>query len=202
MASHDHGAWTGWKAGAYALFHRNPASSRAVVEWARLRPDMQVLDVGCGTGAAVIAAAPLLIEGAVVGIDPSPDFVRIASHRAHHLPNASFQIAAAEELPFASHRFDLAWSVHSTHHWHDLTGGFGEVRRVLRQGGRFLIVERHVADRPWGISSQQAEALAHTLAETGFVSVGVDERMLRRTREYLITGEIPSDDDALSAGAG
>ncbi|MFH2073690.1 MAG: class I SAM-dependent methyltransferase [Actinomycetota bacterium] len=197
MTDHTHGAWTGWKARTYSLLHRNPASSRAVAGWARLRPDMRVLDVGCGAGAAAITAAPLLDEGSVFGIDPSADFVRIAGRRARRLGNVSFRVASAEEMPFPADRFDVAWSVHSTHHWHDLKAGLAEVRRVLRPGGRFLVVERSDADRPWGISPEHAQMLANLLTGLGFVGATVEEQTLGRATEYLITGEVPGPDDDL-----
>ncbi len=198
----EHSAWTGWKAWAYAFLHRNPASSRAVVEWAQLRQDMQVLDIGCGSGAAVLAAAPLLVEGAAVGVDPSPDFVRIARRRARRLPNASFEIAPAEQLPFADARFDVAWSVHATHHWDDIVAGLNETERVLRPGGTFLVVERDDAKEAWGISKEEAEALAGTLAEVGFVNVRLDERAVGRSHEYLITGETSASTDEPSLKTG
>lgn len=194
MTDHAHGAWTGWKARAYALLHRNPASSRAVPGWARLRPDMQVLDIGCGAGAAAMAAAPLLSEGSVVGVDPSADFVRIANRRARRLGNVSFRVARAEELPFGDGCFDVAWSVHSTHHWGELKAGLAEVRRVLRPGGRLLIVERSDADRPWGISVEHAQMLANLLAGLGFAEASVAEQTLGSAREYLITAEVPEVD--------
>lgn len=131
----------------------DPASNRAVVAWAQLEPDMRVLDIGCGTGAAVSAAARLLPGGQVVGVDPSSDFVRVARRRSHKILNASFHVATAEELPFDGETFDVVWSVDSTHHWHRLGAGIGEAARVLRPSGRFLIVERHDPRRPWGINS-------------------------------------------------
>jgi ubiquinone/menaquinone biosynthesis C-methylase UbiE len=191
MSGHQHGAWTGWKAWVYVLLHRRPPTSRAVVEWARLQPDWHVLDIGCGTGAAVAAAASLLTQGSAVGIDPSPDFIRIARRRSRALPNVSFEVAAAEEIPFPAGHFDLAWSVHSTHHWHHQVRGFTEARRVLRPHARLLVVERHVDDRPWGISSAQAETLAADLAAAGFSEVTVEERRLGRAREHLITARAP-----------
>jgi ubiquinone/menaquinone biosynthesis C-methylase UbiE len=191
MSGHQRGAWTGWKAWAYALLHRRPATGRAVVEWARLQPDWRVLDIGCGTGAAVTAAARLLNQGSATGIDPSPDFIRIARRRSRALPNVSFEVAAAEEIPFPAGHFDLAWSVHSTHHWHHPARGFAEACRVLRAGGRLLVIERHVDDRPWGISIAQAEALAADLAAAGFAKVAVEERRLGRAREHLITARTP-----------
>lgn len=193
--NHQHGAWTGWKARAYALLHRNPAASRGVVEWAQLRPDMQVLDIGCGSGAAVIAAAPLVSAGAVVGVDPSPDFVRMATRRTRKLSNVAFEVAAAEQLPFADSRFDLAWCVHSVHHWDDLSAGFREALRTLNPGGRFLIVERDDAKRSWGISPEQAQEFASRLADNGFDDVAVEERTAGRSREFLISGKKPVGDD-------
>jgi ubiquinone/menaquinone biosynthesis C-methylase UbiE len=192
MTGHDDHDWTGWKASLYALLRRNPASNRAVVEWAELRPDMHTLDVGCGAGAAVIAAALQLPEGAAVGVDPSPDFVRIARRRARRLTNVEFEAAAAERLPFDANRFDVAWSVHSTHHWHDLDVGIGEVRRVLRPGGRFLIVERHEPGKPWGVSTDEAQALAATMTGAGFLQVIVNERPIKRNNEFLVTGSLPT----------
>jgi ubiquinone/menaquinone biosynthesis C-methylase UbiE len=194
MTGHDDHAFTGWKAALYALLHRNPASNRAVVDWAELRPGMDTLDVGCGTGAAVLAAAPQLPDGTAVGVDPSDDFVRIARRRARRLANVEFQVAVAERLPFDSGRFDVVWSVHSSHHWHDLASGIAEVRRVLRPGGRFLIVERHDPDKPWGISMDEAESLSETMTKSRFLQVTVDERPVKRITEFVIAGSTPAED--------
>jgi ubiquinone/menaquinone biosynthesis C-methylase UbiE len=191
MGADDFNGWSGWRGRLYALLHRNPASNRAVVEWANLQPDMSALDVGSGTGAAVITAAPVLSQGMVVGVDPSADFVQIARRRARHLTNVGFEIAAAENLPFEANSFDIVWSVHSSHHWHDFGTGSGEAQRVLRPAGQLLIVERHDPDRPWGITTDQAHALADALAAAGFVEVAVEERPVGRGREFLIRGTAP-----------
>jgi SAM-dependent methyltransferase len=97
-------------------------------------------------------------------------------------------VATAEVLPFDSARFDVVWSVHSTHHWHHLGAGMGEAFRVLRHGGRFLVGERHDPGRPWGISTEQANNLAEALTAAGFVDVVVEERRVGRPREFLIWG--------------
>ena len=193
MAGHDDHNWSGWKAWLYAILHRNPASNRAVAEWAELQPYMHSLDVGCGTGAAVMAAASRVPDGIAVGVDPSSDFVRIARRRARRLPNVEFEFGAAEQLPFESGRFDVAWTVHSSHHWHDLDAGIAEVRRVLRPGGRFLIVERDDPGKPWGISAEEAQALAATMTNVGFSQVTVDERSVKRKREFLVAGSSSID---------
>jgi ubiquinone/menaquinone biosynthesis C-methylase UbiE len=191
MNQHNTHPWTAVKAQLYATFHRNPATNRAVVQWANLRPDMHILDLGCGTGSAVSAAAAHLPDGTAVGIDPSPTFVQIAKRRTRDTTNVVFDVAAAERLLFEPNRFDIAWSVHSTHHWSDLDAGISEVRRVLRPNGRFLIVERHDPAKPWGISIDEAQALAETMTGAGFLHVTVNERPVNRNREILITGTTP-----------
>ncbi len=128
--------------------------------------------------------------------------INTTSRRARHLGNVGFETATVEQLPFLSHRFDLGWSVHATHHWDDLAGGFKETRRVLRPGGRFLIVELHDAGRSWGISTEQAHGLANTLVDTGFINAAVDEREAGRNREFLISGEKPIADDEPPASGG
>lgn len=183
-----HKWWHGWRVRLYALVHRNPASNRAAVHWAQLEPNMRVLDIGCGTGAAVNTAAPKLAHGQVIGVDPSADFIRIARRRTQKASNAFFQVATAEELPFENATFDVIWSVHSTHHWHHLGAGIGEALRVLRRGGRFLVVERHNPGRPWGINSVQANGLSAALTAAGFADVVVEEHRVGWTREFLIWG--------------
>lgn len=188
MSRNDTHQWSGWKAHLYALAHRNPASNRAVVEWAQLEPDMRALDMGCGTGAAVNAAARILTSGQAVGVDPSPDFIRIARHRPRKAGNASFHVGTAEDLPFDNEAFDIVWSVHSTHHWKHLEAGISEAHRVLCDGGRFLAVEHHDPGRPWGISADQASTLAEALDAVGFDDVSVEERRAGQAREFLIGG--------------
>jgi ubiquinone/menaquinone biosynthesis C-methylase UbiE len=100
-------------------------------------------------------------------------------------------MAAAEQLPFEPNRFDVAWSVHSTHHWRDLDAGISEVRRVLRPDSRFLIVERYDPAKPWGISVDEAQALAETMTRAGFLHVTVNELPTNRDKEFLVAGTTP-----------
>jgi ubiquinone/menaquinone biosynthesis C-methylase UbiE len=184
-------AWSGWTARLYAWFHRHPAAGRAVVERAGLEAQMRVLDIGCGTGAAIIEAASHLTAGAAVGVDPSPEFIRIAHRRARGLANVTFELGAAEHLPLAAHQFDVTWSIHSAHHWADRAAGVAEAFRVICPAGRFLVVERQASDRPWGISAAEAQQLADTMAQAGFVDVEIDKLAVGRRNELVISGRVP-----------
>ena len=188
MAPGDHYTWSGWRAWLHALFQRRSASNQAVTDWAGLQPNMDVLDVGCGAGSAVIIAATMLPNGTAVGVDPSADFIKIAKRRSRHAGNVDFVQSTAEDLPFGAETFDVVWSVHSAHHWRDVATGVRETLRVLRPGGRLLIVERLDPKRPWGIGPDQARNLAEVLSAAGFVDVSNDQRRVAKGEEFLITG--------------
>lgn len=189
MRAADNHEWTGWKARLYAMLHRSPASNTAVADWAKLEPGMRVLDIGCGPGAAVIAAAPRIPQGEAIGVDPSPDLIHIARRRSRKINNVTFRLGAAESLPCETESFDMAWAVHSAHHWHHVGGGVGEARRVLRPDGRLLVVERHGGS--WGITTERANSLGEALGVAGFVDIQIEERSLGRSREFVIHGAAP-----------
>ena len=98
----------------------------------------RILDCGCGGG---VLARSLTADGAVVtGIDPSE--AAIATARSN-VPDATFEIAAAERLPFADGSFDAAIFMNALHHVpvHAMSGALAEVRRVVVEGGRVIVIE-------------------------------------------------------------
>lgn len=111
---------------------------RWVLRRAGLRPGMRLLDVGTGTGLVARAAAQILGDSrAVVGLDPSAGMLQQARLR---LPGPLVQ-GLAEALPFAGDRFDALSMGYALRHVADLGVAFTEFRRVLRPGGRLLILE-------------------------------------------------------------
>ncbi|MFQ5968535.1 MAG: class I SAM-dependent methyltransferase [Acidimicrobiia bacterium] len=172
--------WSRIQAELYALFGRNPRSNRLVVELAEPAPDHVTLDVGCGPGAAVRAAAPLVRRA--VGVDNSAAMVRIAARRSGDMTNVEYQVGSAEALPFAAATFDRVWTVHAFHHWSEQSAGIAEALRVLRPDGRFLVVEHH-SRRSHGLTTPEAEALTERLIGAGFS----DARVERHRKELVIT---------------
>ena len=102
-----------------------------------LQGDDRLLDVGCGTGAAVRDAAPR-VERAV-GVDLSPAMIARARQLAADLPNAEFQEADSERLPFDDAAFTAILCTTSFHHYPDPRRAIREMARVLAPSGRVVI---------------------------------------------------------------
>lgn len=113
----------------------------------------RVLDVGCGTGTLAIAAKQRVgATGLVHGVDAAAEMIARARDKAAHstLP-ITFEIAAAQSLPFADASFDIVLCTLALHHLPETAraAALVEMRRVLRPGGRVLIVEIGHGHGPW-----------------------------------------------------
>ena len=107
-------------------------------------PGERVLDIGVGPGllAAEIAAA-VGPEGAVSGIDLSETMLAMAATRAERDGSARIElrIAGAEELPYPDATFDAVVSTQVFEYVPDVPRAIGEIWRVLRPGGRVLLLD-------------------------------------------------------------
>jgi demethylmenaquinone methyltransferase / 2-methoxy-6-polyprenyl-1,4-benzoquinol methylase len=103
-----------------------------------LKPGHAVLDVACGTGLVAVEAAKIL-GGAenITCLDPSEGMLAVARTK---LP-ARFVQGRAEALPFPDQSFDFLTMGYALRHVTDLTTTFREYHRVLRPGGKALILE-------------------------------------------------------------
>jgi len=111
---------------------------RFALRRAGLRPGMKLLDVATGTGLVAKAALQLgLPPQDVVGLDPSSGMLRQNQRRQ---PIALVQ-GFGETLPFADESFDFITMGYALRHVEDLVVLFSEFRRVLRKGGKILVLE-------------------------------------------------------------
>jgi len=101
----------------------------------RLRPDAEVLDIGCGSGTITTGLARR--AGRVVGLDMSAEVVDAA--RAHaddcRLSNASFEVGSVYDLPWDDNSFDVVYAHQVLQHLSDPVRALKEAQRVLRPGG-------------------------------------------------------------------
>jgi ubiquinone/menaquinone biosynthesis C-methylase UbiE len=106
-----------------------------------LRGAARVLDVGCGAGHLSFALARTV--GAIVASDLSADMLAAVAVEAKRrtLENLTTQRASVESLPFESASFDAVCTRFSAHHWTNLRRGVAEMRRVLKPGGRLIVID-------------------------------------------------------------
>lgn len=103
-----------------------------------LRPGMHVLDVACGTGLVAAGAAKVLGSAEnITCLDPSSGMLEEARKKLA----ARFVQGRAEALPFPDGSFDFLTMGYALRHVTDLEQTFAEYHRVLRPGGRALILE-------------------------------------------------------------
>jgi demethylmenaquinone methyltransferase/2-methoxy-6-polyprenyl-1,4-benzoquinol methylase len=123
---------------ALMSFGFGPRFRRSTLRRAGLTADMTVLDVAVGTGALARAALALLdARGRVVGVDPS--FGMLA--QAQKLGRIALAQGLAEHLPFRDGAFDFVTMGYALRHVADLRRTFAEYHRVLRPGGRLVILD-------------------------------------------------------------
>jgi len=103
-----------------------------------LRPGHHLLDVACGTGLVALEAAKILgTSSNITCLDPSAGMLAVARTKL----SARFVQGRAEALPFPDDSFDFLTMGYALRHVSDLETAFREYRRVLKPGGKLLILE-------------------------------------------------------------
>jgi SAM-dependent methyltransferase len=143
-----------------------------VIDKLSLRGDERVLDVGCGHGLMLVAAAKRLTTGRAIGVDiwqkqdqagNSPE-ATMANARAEGVASrVELRDGDARQLPFDDATFDAVVSSWALHNIYDADGraqALREIARVLKDGGRLALIDiRHGTD------------YARTLRECGMMDV-------------------------------
>ena len=130
---------------------------KRAVELAEVGPDSRVLDVATGTGDLAFALAEAIGadgSGSVVGGDFSEQMLKIARDKAAAgavgpaTASVKFEQANALLLPHANDEFDAATVGFGVRNFSDLDQGLRELARVVRPGGRVVILEMTTPQRP------------------------------------------------------
>lgn len=102
------------------------------------RPDMEVLELGCGTGSTAIAHAPYVKH--IRAIDVSSKMLEIAQAKAdaEHADNITFEQSAIEDISVPDHSLDAVLALSILHLVQDRDDVIAKVRRMLKPGGIFV----------------------------------------------------------------
>jgi ubiquinone/menaquinone biosynthesis C-methylase UbiE len=202
QANREFGRWSGSYDRSilqWLLFH--PAH-RAIIARIRARFDEQplsILDVGCGTGVFAARIREALPRAKVWGVDLVAAMLargrsRWRTHRGHVAPVQG----DSERLPFAGGAFDVVTCANSFHHYPHQERAVAEMRRVLKPGGRFILVDG-CRDGPWGwfiydicvtgvegdVSHASAKRVRELFAYGGFVET--TQNVHRGLAPFLLT---------------
>src|SRR5262245_41113826 len=157
--------------------------ARLAADLTAVEPSDHVVDIGCGPGVAAREAAR---RGATMtGVDPAPVMLRLARVLTRSGTSVTWVEGAAEAVSLAPASATVVWSISSVHHWQDLDVGLSEVRRLLSPGGRFLVIERHLAQPRsgrggHGWTDQQAATFVERCEQVGFTDFRVQRHAGRR----------------------
>ncbi len=149
---------------------------RLTVDRAQIKAGDHVLDVGCGTGDLTLLAQERTgPTGQVAGLDAAPEMIEVARGKAKRKHSAvDFRVGLIEQLPFPTASFDVVLSSLMMHHLPDdlKRQGLREIRRVMKPGGRLVII-----DFKGLLEAQKVVAL---VKEAGFTQVDMQTVWLNR----------------------
>jgi ubiquinone/menaquinone biosynthesis C-methylase UbiE len=139
------------------------------------QPGERVLDVGSGPGYLLASIAEAVgPTGAAHGVDPSPAMNTVAATRTDALPWVHIDDGDAVALPYPDGAFDAAVSTQVYEYVTDIAGALGELRRVLRPGGRALILDTDADSLVWHTADRE-----------------LHRRVLAAWEEHLVHARLP-----------
>ena len=128
----------------------------ATLRMLNLQPGEVVLDIGSGPGIMAQEIANRVGEaGTVYGVDISDDMLAIAEQRCADLLNVEFQKADALSLPFDDNYFDVVVSTQVYEYVDNIDLALDELYRVLKPGGRVLILDTDWDSSVWHTSNRE-----------------------------------------------
>lgn len=144
------------------------------------KPQNHVLEIGFGGGVGLRRLLSIVPRGTIAGTELSDVMLTQAErHFASAVEEGRLRLvrATVEQLPFDDATFDGVVTVNTVYFWSDLEQGAGEVLRVLRPGGRFVLGIRPPADMRrlpltrHGFTLREPEELEEGLRQAGFTEV-------------------------------
>jgi ubiquinone/menaquinone biosynthesis C-methylase UbiE len=154
-----------------------------------IEKDYTILDVGCGGGMTVKKLAGMTTEGKVYGIDFSQESVAVSRRtntRLIRMGRVEIRHGSVSSLPFADDMFDLATAVDSHYYWPHLVPDMQEVLRVLKPGGKLVIIGEtykgskyekrdHMFVKSLRLANHSIDELADIISSAGYSDVRMFE---------------------------
>ena len=148
---------------ALAESHDSVVRRGIVLETLNLRTGERVLELGCGGGYYTHDAAQFVgPTGGVCAIDISPDQIASAQARCAELAWVECREADIAAPPYGNAEFDVVFAVQALEYLSDLDGALRNIHRMLRPGGRLIVVATDWSSAVW--HSENAPRMQRMLA--------------------------------------
>ena len=153
----------------------------------QIKEDSQILDIGCGGGANIARLIQRAPKGRVQGVDYSPVSVaksKKVNAKAIGEGRCQVQEANVAELPYEENIFDIITAFETIYFWPDIEHCFNEVKRVLKPGGQFVIVNEDDGlsgdNEKWeklieGMHTYKPEEIRLHLSNSGFKGINIQK---------------------------
>ena len=112
-----------------------------LIEMLTLKGGELVLDLATGTGRVARPLAKKMTGGKIVGVDQALAMLDVGHKHEDPIPHYQQSAGEADKLPFKTNNFDRPFVSFSLHHFGNPSGVVGEVLRVLKNGGRFVVLD-------------------------------------------------------------
>ncbi len=183
-------------------------SHRVLVKRIRTAADdrpFKILDVGCGTGSLAARVRTAVPQVEVWGVDLVSEMLakgqpRWRAHRGHVFPVQG----DSERLPFGPCTFDIVTCANSFHHYPRQDRAVAEMKRVLRPGGRLMLIDGY-RDGTWGwfiydvcvaavegeVHHASAQRFRELMSQAGFQAIA--QRVFHGPAPFLITEAVAAE---------
>jgi ubiquinone/menaquinone biosynthesis C-methylase UbiE len=112
-----------------------------LIEMLTLKGDELVLDLATGTGRVARPLSKHIKGGRIVGVDQALAMLDVGHQHEDSIPLYVQSAGEADKLPFKTNTFDRAFVSFSLHHFGNASAVVGEVLRVLKNSGRFVVLD-------------------------------------------------------------
>lgn len=168
-------------------------SHKGVTSWGLahvpIERNFTILDVGCGGGRAIRTMVAAASEGKVYGIDYSAESVaasRRTNAEAIEAGRVEVRQGTVSQLPFPDGTFDFVTAIETLYYWPDPAADLQEILRVLKPGGRFVVIAETYKGRKLDALYRPAMALLRAtylsvdehrrlFSEAGYTDVAIFE---------------------------
>jgi ubiquinone/menaquinone biosynthesis C-methylase UbiE len=132
-----------------------------------LKPGERILDIGSGPGLLIQDMATVIGQkGSICGIEISEPFIELSKKRCSHLSQVEIQNGDATSIPYGNDEFDVAVSIQVYEYIDDVDKCLIELYRILKPGGRALIMCTDWDTLIWNTENQERMQRILTTFET------------------------------------